>query len=163
MSHTLFKDSAFYQFREVILKDVSLDSKIFCLQQPTFYSRFVASPSHRQTASRTFSLTEPQCVRLRADKTLRLFLFCAMEQSLNPYTRLDIAFPGQIEVKVNSDEVKANFKGLKGKPGSTRPVDITDLVRKISGYKNQLQVTYALTQKESPQVLFRPTPIMSWT
>lgn len=132
MSPTLFKDSPFYQFRDMVLKDITLDT----------------SPSHRQTANRTFSLTEPQLSRLRADSTLRLFLFSAMEQTLNPYSRLDIAFPAQIEVKVNSEEIKANFKGLKGKPGSTRPVDITDFVRKITGYKNNLQITYALTQKK---------------
>lgn len=132
VSHTLFKDSAFYQFRESILRDISLD----------------ASPSHRQTATRQFSLTDGQSQRLRGDSSLRLFLFSAMEQTLNPYSRLDITFPSQIEVKVNNEEVRANFKGLKGKTGSTRPVDITDFVRKNTGYKNQLQITYALTQKK---------------
>lgn len=66
------------------------------------------------------------------------------------FTRQEVAFPGQIEVRVNGEEVKANYKGLKNKPGSTRPADITDFVRKSPAeYKNTLLITYALTQKAS--------------
>lgn len=60
----------------------------------------------------------------------------------------DIAFPHQSELKVNGGDVKANLRGLKNKPGSTRPVDITDLLRlKIPNYANNIEFTYALTQK----------------
>jgi E3 SUMO-protein ligase PIAS1 len=109
-----------------------------------------ASPSHRQNSANTITLNEQQCGRLRSDPTLRLFLFSYAEQPLTAYTRLDIAFPSQIEVRVNNDEVKANYKGLKNKPGSTRPVDITSLVRTTPpNYRNQIHITYALTQKAS--------------
>lgn len=87
---------------------------------------------------------------MRSDPSLRLLLFSAIEQPLAPYTRLDIAFPSQIEVRINGEEVKANYKGLKNKPGSTRPADITPLVRlSPANYKHSLTVTYALTQKAS--------------
>lgn len=76
-------------------------------------------------------------------------LYSAQDPILGPYARADVAFPTQLEVKINGDEVKANFKGLKNKPGSTRPVDITDSVRRITDYKNILYVTYALTSKVS--------------
>lgn len=96
-------------------------------------------------------LNDAISARLRSDPTLRLLLFSAMEQPLAPYTRLDVAFPGQIEVRINGDEVKANYKGLKNKPGSTRPADITDYVRiSPANYRNNLVITYALTQKASP-------------
>lgn len=87
---------------------------------------------------------------MRSDPTLRLLLFSAMEQPLAPYMRFDIAFPSQIEVRVNGEEAKANYKGLKNKPGSTRPADITALVRTTpANYRNNFLVTYALTQKAS--------------
>lgn len=79
-------------------------------------------------------------------------LYSAADPVLAPYARADVAFPHQLEVRVNGDEVKSNFKGLKNKPGSTRPADITDLIRKIPNYQNNLQVTYALTQKASSRV-----------
>ena len=51
-------------------------------------------------------------------------------------------------MRINGDEVKANYKGLKNKPGSTRPADITDFVRITpANYRNNLVVTYALTHK----------------
>lgn len=89
---------------------------------------------------------------MKADHSLRLLLFSALEQPLAPYSRLDITFPSQIEVRINNEEVKANYKGLKNKPGSTRPADITDFVRMNPiNYRNTLLITYALTQKASPQ------------
>ena len=47
---------------------------------------------------------------------------------------------------MNQDEVKANLRGLKNKPGTTRPADITDLLRKRPNYSNSIAVTYALTK-----------------
>lgn len=87
---------------------------------------------------------------MKQDPSLRLLLFSANEAPINQFTKLDISFPSQIEVKINGDEVKANYKGLKNKPGSTRPVDITDFVRiSPANYRNNILVTYALTQKVS--------------
>ena len=68
---------------------------------------------------------------------------------ISPFSKVDIAFPHQVEIKVNLDEVKANLRGLKNKPGSTRPADITHMLRKRAGYENSMSVTYALTTKVS--------------
>ena len=83
---------------------------------------------------------------------------------------MDITFPSQIEVRINQDEVKANYKGLKNKPGSTRPADITDLLRTSpANYRNHVSITYALTQKASdrqvsyPLSLLRPLPYQANT
>ena len=85
-------------------------------------------------------------MRLKQDSSLRLMLYSHVDNQLLPYAMHDVAFPGQFEVKVNSEEVKANYKGLKNKPGSTRPADITDYVRKSpANYRNTVQITYALT------------------
>ncbi|KAH7074411.1 PINIT domain-containing protein [Paraphoma chrysanthemicola] len=128
-----FKDSPFFEIRELLMSNITLE----------------ASPSHRQNCSRNLILNDAQCARLKSDQSLRLLLFGALDQPINHFTRLDIAFPSQIEVRINTDEIKANFKGLKNKPGSTRPADITDQVRKSpANYRNTIQVTYALTQKK---------------
>ena len=112
-------------------------------------SLFAASPSHRQNTQKTIDLKSEVCDRFKADSSLRILLFSAQEQSLASFTRQDVSFPSQIEVRVNGDEVKANYKGLKNKPGSTRPADLTSFVRKTPNYKNTLSITYALTQKGS--------------
>jgi E3 SUMO-protein ligase PIAS1 len=71
-------------------------------------------------------------------------VFCAADT----HGRQDIAFPHQSEVKVNGGEIKANLRGLKNKPGSTRPVDITKELRlNVPNYVNNVELTYALTSK----------------
>ena len=86
----------------------------------------------------------PVLQRCVSEKSMRIMVFCAAEmQGLQ-----DIAFPHQSEIKVNNEEVRANLRGLKGKPGSTRPVDITGYLRlKQSNYENNIEFTYALTTK----------------
>lgn len=76
--------------------------------------------------------------------SMRVLVFCA-----NGTTPIqDIAFPYQCELRVNGEEVKANLRGLKNKPGSTKPVDVTHLLRfRPPSYTNRIEVTYALTQK----------------
>ncbi|KAF2787854.1 E3 SUMO-protein ligase PIAS1 [Melanomma pulvis-pyrius CBS 109.77] len=129
----LFKESAFYEMRQVLVDGVVLE----------------ASPNHRQNCQKSIQLKAETCDRLKADPTLRILLFSAVDQPLAGFTREDITFPSQIEVRVNGEEVKANYKGLKNKPGSTRPVDITDFIRKSPAeYKNTLLITYALTHKK---------------
>jgi E3 SUMO-protein ligase PIAS1 len=59
----------------------------------------------------------------------------------------DIAFPQNIEIKANDQEIRTNTKGVKGKPGSTRPVDITAFLKKQSSASNSISITYALTTK----------------
>lgn len=111
------------------------------------------TPTHRQNCTRTLILNDAVCGRLKTDPSLRLLLFGAVEQPLSAYTRLDITFPSQMEVRINGDEIKSNFKGLKNKPGSTRPADITGQVRTSpANYRNSLVVTYALTQKASVEI-----------
>jgi E3 SUMO-protein ligase PIAS1 len=71
-------------------------------------------------------------------------VFCSADNQ----TVQDIAFPHQSELKVNGGDIKANLRGLKGKPGTTRPVDITDSLRlKPPNYNNNIEFTYALTTK----------------
>ncbi|KAJ5180361.1 hypothetical protein N7492_003571 [Penicillium capsulatum] len=85
---------------------------------------------------------------LEEDPNLRVMVFCAADSGLKPFTKSDIAFPHQVELKVNLDDVKANLRGLKNKPGTTQPADITNYMRKKTNYTNNIMVTWALTQKK---------------
>lgn len=86
-------------------------------------------------------------------------VYCAADLT-SPFSKADIAFPHQIEIKVNLDEVKANLRGLKNRPGSTRPADITNLLRKRANYENTMMVTYALTHKVCLDQLFFPCDVV---
>lgn len=79
-------------------------------------------------------------------------VFCAAD--VPPTQPTDISFPHQVEMKCNGNEVKANLRGLKNKPGSTRPADITSFIKKrIAGSQNVLEMVYALTNKVSASIL----------
>ena len=98
--------------------------------------------------------------KLSRDESMRVMVYCAQEP-ISPFSKVDITFPQQIEIKVNGDDVKGNFRGLKNKPGSTRPTDITKYLRKRAGYENGFKITYALTQKvEKPGSVITPSQFL---
>lgn len=104
-------------------------------------------PQNRHTVRAELRLSEDIARRMKEDDSLKLLMYCGATSGITDYTTIDVAFPNQIEVKVNNDDVKSNFKGLKNKPGSTKPADISQYIRKTAGYANQISVCYALTSK----------------
>ena len=110
-------------------------------------------PQNRHTVK--IPLTVPAHIgeQFRKDN-LKILIYCGMYHQMSPFNPADVAFPNQIEVKVNDNDVKSNFKGLKNKPGSTKPADITGFVRKYQGQQNTVQITYALTTKRYAFVVY---------
>ncbi|KAL3431670.1 PINIT domain-containing protein [Aspergillus tetrazonus] len=127
----IFKDSPFYR----IIRQLT----------PTIECK--AREHTRDSVELKIHLDADVASRLLAEPKLRVMIFCAADSGLNQFTKSDIAFPHQVELKANLDEVKANLRGLKNKPGTTRPADITNYIRKKAGYTNHVVMTYALTQK----------------
>ena len=102
----------------------------------------------RDTVDLIINLRADIAERLSADRNTRAMIYSASD-TMSPFSKVEIEFPYQLEIKINQDEVQANFRGLKNKPGTTRPVDITTMLRPKSGYDNHMVVTYALTKKVS--------------
>lgn len=95
------------------------------------------------------TLSASTATDLQTDANLRVMVYCAADSGLKQYTKSDIAFPHQVELKANLDEVKANLRGLKNRPGTTQPADVTPHIRKRANYSNNIVMTYALTTKVS--------------
>ena len=102
----------------------------------------------RDTVDLTINLRADIAERLSTDRSTRAMIYSASDP-MSPFSKVDIEFPYQLEIKINQDEVQANFRGLKNKPGTTRPVDITTMLRPKPGYDNHMVVTYALTKNVS--------------
>ncbi|KAI9790356.1 MAG: SUMO ligase siz1 [Peltula sp. TS41687] len=113
-----------------------------------------AMHNNRHTVSSPLRLRKDVVDKLNADPTTRVMVYCASDSTLAAYTKLNVSFPHQIEMKVNHEDVKGNVRGLKNKPGTTRPLDITGYLRKIENYENTFSMTYALTQKGSQMYSF---------
>ncbi|EKJ71122.1 hypothetical protein FPSE_08628 [Fusarium pseudograminearum CS3096] len=130
-----FKSSPFYQI-EAHVGDVKICEVM---------------SQHRNTVSYPIRLEDhPYLQKCVDDPSYRVMIFCAGESS----GMQEVAFPHQSELKVNGGEVKANLRGLKNKPGSTRPVDITKALRLRPKYTNNVDFTYALTSKAGPSQKF---------
>lgn len=144
----LFKPSPFYTFQAQVGKTELLDSKLQRLKaRDARLTWEIVMANHRNTVTINIRVRDSAMLsQVSADPTLRVMVFCAAENR-GPQ---DVAFPHQSEIKVNGGEVKANLRGLKNKPGSTRPVDITKELRlnpKTPDYLNKVEITYALTTK----------------
>ncbi|WEW61867.1 E3 SUMO-protein ligase pli1 [Emydomyces testavorans] len=100
----------------------------------------------RDTVELKVVLNEIVAARLQTEPDLRVMVYCAADNCLTQYARSDIAFPHQVELKVNLDDVKANLRGLKNRPGTTRPADITNFIRKKPNFTNYISMAYALTR-----------------
>lgn len=101
----------------------------------------------RDTVRLSVVFDDGLAARFQSDPNCRAMVFCAVESYDSTWKPVDISFPQHSELRVNSTEVKANLKGLKNKPGSTRPVDITDFLRKKPNFPNNIELVYALTSK----------------
>ncbi len=105
----------------------------------------------RDTVRLTVALGAPVAEQLASDPGYRVMVFCTSDPGSSSGRESEIAFPHNVELKCNSDDVKANLRGLKNRPGSTRPADITHLLRKKANYPNTVEMVYALTSKVRPR------------
>nr|OQO16707.1 hypothetical protein B0A51_15701 [Rachicladosporium sp. CCFEE 5018]OQO24680.1 hypothetical protein B0A51_06762 [Rachicladosporium sp. CCFEE 5018] len=94
-----FKASPFYEFQDVILRQQDLPG--------------AEMPQNRHTVRVNITLSDEQARRLKEDSSMRLLIYCGQTSDIAAWSRLDIAFPNQLEVKLNSDDVKGNFKGAE--------------------------------------------------
>ncbi|KAL9122978.1 MAG: hypothetical protein Q9187_000462 [Circinaria calcarea] len=134
-----FKDSPFYSIVEPLTPVLECKD----IDQPNSVRE-----NTRDTLECKITLKQSVTEKLlNTTLNLKAMVYCASDP-ISPFSKVDIAFPHQVEIKVNLDEVKANLRGLKNKPGSTRPADITYMLRKRPGYDNSMTVTYALTTKK---------------
>ncbi|KAI5815972.1 PINIT domain-containing protein [Pyronema omphalodes] len=134
LSHIHFRKSPFY----TIVKSLSDHGKC------------PAMSVHRNVVNTTVSLNEVEVHQLSKLKNYRAMIYCAAVEPLMGYTSdTDIAFPHQVELRVNQQLISGlNLRGLKNKPGSTRPADITDKLNLRENFRNEISLTYAQTQKE---------------
>ncbi|KAG0637707.1 putative SUMO ligase SizA [Tuber brumale] len=106
--------------------------------------------ANRHSVHVSVVLSAPQLQQISTDKSYRCMVYCAAVDGITAYTKdTDIAFPHQVELRVNDVQISGlNLRGLKNRPGSTRPADITDYLNRKPGHRNQVTLTYALTQKK---------------
>lgn len=117
-----------------------------------------SSPSDRKQQHLSFTLNNDQLTKLKSPGSkYQVRLFCTSSvfyAGTNAYrvntVPCPIEFPPTCEVRVNNVQLSANLKGLKKKPGTAPPADITTYLR-LSGVHNRIEMVYVNSQ-QPPQL-----------
>ncbi|KAK9235967.1 PINIT domain-containing protein [Lipomyces kononenkoae] len=103
-----------------------------------------AIPEHRSSFTMAFRFTQSQLDKMR-DDSYRVYLLSALSE--DAYRQATIQFPQSIEIRVNGKVVQANLRGIKNKPGTAKPADLTDYITKDAVTRNTIEVIYAYTRQ----------------
>lgn len=71
----------------------------------------------------------------------RLVLFCTLADRV-PYGNSLIEFPTHVEIKCNNNAVTANLRGIKNRPGTVNPADLTERAILMGGVNNKVDIIY---------------------
>ncbi|KAF9159375.1 SUMO ligase siz1 [Actinomortierella ambigua] len=93
-----------------------------------------------------FTTTPTLAARLKADPELQVMIFCGWADT-PPGQQILMEFPSVCEVKVNQRNLEANLRGMKNKPGTVAPGNITRLCRLEPTGFNRIDFVYVNTTK----------------
>lgn len=92
----------------------------------------------------SFVLTSNALNLLGQTSNHKVALMCADSTfAYNPNRPMLMEFPNPVEVLVNSRKLHANLKGMKNKPGTVPPADITSFLDRTPRLSNRLDITYS--------------------
>jgi E3 SUMO-protein ligase PIAS1 len=72
----------------------------------------------------------------------RIVLFCTQAERVN-FNNCVVEFAPHTEIRCNGTIVNANLRGIKNKPGTVNPPDLTPQMILMSGVNNKIDVTFA--------------------
>lgn len=91
-----------------------------------------------------FTLLTDEKQLLASNPNMKLVILCGEQQNLSPSsTDVPLTFPIPVEIHVNDKQVTKNFRGIKNKPGTAKPADITNMIKKDG--LNKVQLVYTKT------------------
>lgn len=127
-----FRPSPFYSLKHLVLGSPQL-----------------VYPSHgRNVTKLQFVLNDQENLVFRSNPgKMQVLLLCGEANPNVPSTPdAHVAFPAPLEIHVNGTHCRDNVKGIKGKPGTARPANITRLVNRTPEV-NKIELVYAANTK----------------
>lgn len=143
-----FKESPFYRLKRLLHGTPVLARR---------------APDTRGNCSLTFVLNESETSLLNSGDQYHLLLLSGAYDGVSSSEAL-LQFPNPLEIHFNGTIVKDNVKGIKNKPGTAKPADLTKYLQK-SPSQNKLDLVYAFAKTDylmfcyivemvSPETLF---------
>ncbi|TFY82640.1 hypothetical protein EWM64_g1371 [Hericium alpestre] len=141
-----FKPSPFYKIVEMVSNLVECPESTSATDRRQSTLTFTLTPEHHKIL----------CIAGSCRHQLRLYCTSSSYYALGrTNTNLcPIEFPPTCEVRINGLQINANMKGLKKKPGTAPPADLTRFYRNIG--QNRLEMVYVNSQ--APQGQPPPPP-----
>ncbi|KAF9211724.1 SUMO ligase siz1 [Podila verticillata] len=130
MIKQVFKSSPFY-------RDIqTLCPPKLCVEAK---DRTLSTPLH-------FTMQPMVATQMKRDPDFQLMVFCGWADS-SPQHPVLMEFPSVCEIKVNGRVLEANLRGMKNKPGTVSPANITRLCRLENADYNKVEFIYANSTK----------------
>jgi len=81
------------------------------------------------------------------DDSIKVYLLCGrLHNTTAPAsTEVEIDFPSPIEIQVNGNVINQNYKGIKGKPGTAKPADISQFIKR-NAQMNRVNILFYQTE-----------------
>ncbi|CCH41279.1 E3 SUMO-protein ligase [Wickerhamomyces ciferrii] len=127
-----FKENPFFVLKKLVTPNAGV-----CLK----------APNSRGTGHVSFQLSEQDCELLKQSSKFKLFLLCGAYDKNKPSTDTVVEFPQPLEIHFNGVQIKDNVKGLKNKPGTARPANLTPHISPPK-HQNSLNMVYAFTKTD---------------
>jgi len=127
-----FKENPFFVLKKLVTPNAG-----YCFK----------APDTRGTCRVNFVLNEQDTELLKSSAKYKLYLLCGVYDKNKPSTDALIEFPQPLEIHFNGNLVKDNVKGLKNKPGTARPANLTPFIS-TPNHTNNLELVYAFTKQD---------------
>ncbi|KAG9104412.1 SUMO ligase siz1 [Ceratobasidium sp. 370] len=102
--------------------------------------------SDRRSQSFMFSLSKEQSEKLQVPNKYEVRLYCTSSTHYAPNsftnTAVPIEFPPTCEIRVNNRNINANVRGLKKKPGTAPPPNLTPFMSTAPGAVCKVELVY---------------------
>ncbi|KAG0287832.1 SUMO ligase siz1, partial [Dissophora globulifera] len=129
-THQAFKSSPFYHDMQ------TLTPPRLCME----------AKERTLSVALTFTIPPMLAVQLKKNPDYQLMVFCGWADGPSS-TPILMEFPHVCEIKVNGKLLEANLRGMKNKPGTVSPANITRLCRLEPADYNKVEFIYANSTK----------------
>ncbi len=118
-----------------------------CEQLVLWYVSLTTQASTREASKDQLHLKitiKNDVARQLQEPSIKAMIYCTSDtvRPVFPFSKVDVTFPKHVDMKVNGEEVKADWRGVNGKIGSTRPADITNLLITRLDYQNSMTIKF---------------------
>lgn len=138
-----FQETPFYKLQKVLGEPVSIVVTL----------RDVA----RKSTIR-FQLTEDEIKGLQ-NSTYTVLLMSATASELSAFQYSVLQYPQQLEIRVNSNLMQVNVRGLKNKPGTARAPDLTKMMNLHPHSTNMVEITTQDVQQPFTMMVYLVQPV----